>query len=118
MVVSALVDACVLYPVGLRDTLLNVAEAGLYRVLWTEEILAETTRNIVDDTPELTAEHLDITFIAMRRAFPEAMIRDYEHLVDSMTNDPKDGHAPRRGSRRPRRRRRGEQPAPLPARSL
>jgi hypothetical protein len=51
MAVSAVLDACVLYPVGLRDTLLNVAEAGLYRVLWTEEILNETTRNIVDDTP-------------------------------------------------------------------
>lgn len=89
---SAVLDACVLYPVGLRDTLLNVAEAGLYRVLWTEEILSETTRNIVDDTPGLTAEHLDITFSAMRRAFPEAMIHNYEHLVDSMTNDPKDRH--------------------------
>ena len=43
-----------LYPIGLRDTLLNVAEAGLYQVLWTDEILAETARNIVEDTPDLT----------------------------------------------------------------
>jgi len=42
MVPAAVLDACVLYPIGLRDTLLNVAEAGLFRVLWTEEILVET----------------------------------------------------------------------------
>ena len=85
-------DACVLYPIGLRDTLLNVAEAGCFRVLWTEEILPETSRNIVEDTPGLTPEHLEKTFAAMRRAFPEAMVEDYDHLVDSMTNHPKDRH--------------------------
>lgn len=92
MVVSAVLDACVLYPVGLRDTLLNVAEAGFFRVLWTEEILAETSRNIIEDTPGLSAEHLGKTFDAMRRAFPEATIHGYEHFVDAMTNDPKDRH--------------------------
>ena len=90
--VSVLLDACVLYPIGLRDTLLNMAEAGCFRVLWTEEILAETSRNIVADTSGLTAEHLEKTFAAMRRAFPEAMVEDYEQLVGSMTNHPKDRH--------------------------
>lgn len=70
MVISAVLDACVLSPIGLRDTLLNLAEAGFYRVLWTAEILDETSRNIVEDTPGLTAEHLEKTFAAMRRAFP------------------------------------------------
>lgn len=54
MIPAAVLDACVLYPVSLRDTLLNMAEAGLFRVLWTEEILAETARSIVRDTPGLT----------------------------------------------------------------
>lgn len=92
MAISVVLDACVLYPVGLRDTLLNIAEAGVFRVLWTEEILAETSRNIVEDTPGLTPEHLEKTFTAMRRAFPEAMVDDYEHLIDSMTNHPNDRH--------------------------
>jgi predicted nucleic acid-binding protein len=61
-------------------------------VLWTEEILAETSRNIVEDTPGLTAEHLEKTFAAMRRAFPEAMVENYEHLIESMTNHPHDRH--------------------------
>lgn len=92
MVPSAVLDACVLYPIGLRDTLLNVAEAGLFRVLWTEQILAETARNIVRDTPGLTAEHLERTFTAMRRAFPDAVISGYEPFIEAMTNHPKDRH--------------------------
>jgi predicted nucleic acid-binding protein len=90
--IAALLDACVLYPIGLRDTLLNVAEAGYFRILWSEEILAETSRNIVDDLPDLTAEHLQKTFDAMHRAFPEAAVRGYEHLIESMPNHSKDRH--------------------------
>ena len=89
---AVLLDACVLYPIGLRDTLLNVAEAGFYRLLWTEAILAETSRNIVENTPGLTAEHLYRTFAAMRRAFPDAIVEGYEHRVEEMTNNPKDRH--------------------------
>ncbi len=63
-----------------------------YRLLWTEEILAETSRNIVENTPGLTIEHLNKTFAAMRRAFPEAMVEGYEHRVEEMTNNPKDRH--------------------------
>lgn len=89
---AVLLDACVLYPIGLRDTLLNVAEAGFYRLLWTDEILAETSRNIVENTPGLTDEHLNKTFAAMRRAFPDAVVKGYEHRVEEMTNNPKDRH--------------------------
>ena len=63
-----------------------------FRVLLTDEILAETAHNIVEDTPDLTAAHLEKTFAAMRRAFPEAMVRGHEHLAESMTNHPKDHH--------------------------
>ena len=59
-------------------------------MLLTDEILAETAHNIVEDTPDLTAAHLEKTFAAMRRAFPEAMVRGHEHLAESMTNHPKD----------------------------
>ena len=38
---TAVLDACVLVPIALADTLLRVAEKGLYRPLWSERILAE-----------------------------------------------------------------------------
>ena len=45
----AVLDACVLYPLPLRDTLLSVAEAGLYEARWSERILDEVERNLVAD---------------------------------------------------------------------
>ena len=38
---TAVLDACVLVPIALADTLLRVAEKGLYRPLWSGRILAE-----------------------------------------------------------------------------
>jgi hypothetical protein len=38
---AAALDACVLVPVILADTLLRVAEKGLYRPLWSQRILTE-----------------------------------------------------------------------------
>jgi hypothetical protein len=43
MVFNAVLDASVLYPLPLRDTLLRVAEAGLYEPCWSERILEEAT---------------------------------------------------------------------------
>ena len=44
---GVVLDAAVLFSAPIRDTLLRVAEAGLYRLFWTEEILEEVRRNLV-----------------------------------------------------------------------
>ena len=56
MVFNAVLDASVLYPLPsvlyplpLRDTLLRVAEAGLYEPCWSERILEEATSNLIAD---------------------------------------------------------------------
>jgi hypothetical protein len=41
---TAVLDACVLVPIAIADTLLRVAEKGLYRPLWTDRILSEALR--------------------------------------------------------------------------
>ncbi len=60
-------DTCVLLKPYLCDTILTVAESGIYRQV---------------------GHRLD----QMTRHFPDAEITDYEQLIDSMTNDPKDRH--------------------------
>jgi len=40
-------DANVLFPFSLRDTLLRAAAAGFYQVRWSSQILDEMTRNLV-----------------------------------------------------------------------
>jgi polyhydroxyalkanoate synthesis regulator phasin len=79
------------FPAALRDTLLRAAAAGLYRPHWSDEILEEVRRNLVDQgrTTEQQARRL-VDVIA--KYFPEARVTGYQALVDRMTNHPKDRH--------------------------
>jgi len=85
------VDANVLYPFTLRDTLLRAAALGMFQVYWSQEILDETTRNLVAHgrMNQAQAEHLTS---AMSRAFPEALVEGYELLVPAMPNQEQDRH--------------------------
>lgn len=84
-------DANVLFPFSLRDTLLRAADAGYYQLYWSEEILAEAQRNLVA-RGHITEEQSERLFSRMVDAFPEAMVVDHEPLIEGMANDPKDRH--------------------------
>jgi predicted nucleic acid-binding protein len=86
---AAVLDACVLYPPTLCDTLLRLAEAGLYLPRWSDVILEELERNLAQEIGEERASH---RVGQMRQAFPEAEITGYESLLSQMENDPKDRH--------------------------
>lgn len=89
---AALLDACVLYPVGLRDTLLSVAQAGAFRPLWSAQILAETRGAVVRSVPGIELARIDRMLADMQAAFPEATVAGYERLVGAMANHPSDRH--------------------------
>jgi len=85
-------DACVLIPMPLADTLLRLA-AGPYLFVpkWSDRIMEEVSRALREDfglSPEKTAYRES----EIRRHFPEAWIEGYEDLIPSMTNHPKDRH--------------------------
>lgn len=84
-------DACSLFPFTVRDTLLRAAEQDLYLPVWSKDILEEMRRNLVREGRS-TEEKSHRLVSEMRRAFPEAEITDYEFLIPSMPNDPKDRH--------------------------
>ena len=42
---EVVLDTCALYPAHLRDTILRLAERGLYRTLWSGEIIEELDRH-------------------------------------------------------------------------
>jgi hypothetical protein len=75
----------------LRDTLLCAAEANLYQVRWTDEILAGAFRNLVKDgrINKIQADRLNQV---MNQAFPEALIKMTDDLLPCMDNDEGDRH--------------------------
>jgi predicted nucleic acid-binding protein len=93
---AAVLDTCVLYPPTLRDTLLCLAEAGLYRPLWTADILTELQRNVgARRGPGSEIERqaqVERLIGEMARAFEDALVTGYEPLIEKMTNHPKDRH--------------------------
>lgn len=84
-------DANVLFPFSLRDTLLRAASDGLFQLYWSERILKEMSSNLVEES-HATQEKADKLVAQMQKAFPEATISGYEPLVAAMQNDPKDRH--------------------------
>ncbi len=93
MTFRAVLDACVLFPFSLRDTLLRLAERELYDVYWSDRILDEVTRNLVSEgfMTEAAAQRLEGF---MRQAFDAATVSTeaIARLEPVMTNHPKDRH--------------------------
>ena len=93
MAPAYVLDACVLYPVVLRDLLLTLATLDAFEPHWTDAIIDEMTRNVLADGPDIEPSKFEKRVIgAMRRAFPSALIDGYEHLIGDMDNHPKDRH--------------------------
>lgn len=93
MAFPIVIDACALYPYSLRDTLLRLAEAEFYDLYWSDEILAETERCLVEvygASEEAAAKHIAV----MKEAFDGAVVRaeQIERLIPAMTNDEGDRH--------------------------
>ncbi|MDB5059111.1 MAG: hypothetical protein JWO59_2583 [Chloroflexi bacterium] len=87
----ALLDACVLYPASLRDTLLRAASADLYRPHWSAQILDEVVRHLRADRgiSEAQAQRLAS---ALREHFAEAETTGFESLIPTLTCQEKDRH--------------------------
>lgn len=92
MAFPAFLDACVLVPIALTDTLLRLAEADTYRPLWSADVLDEVERNLPKVSVSVTPEKARRRVATMRDFFPDAMVSGYEALIPVMTNDPKDRH--------------------------
>jgi len=90
--IVAVLDACVLFPASLRDTLLRLAETPRqYIPKWSDRIIEELTRNL-QRRHQLDPRKTDHLAQQLRLHFPEAFILDYEKRIAEMTNHPKDRH--------------------------
>jgi len=82
-------DACVLFPAQVRSLFMYLAGAKLLRPRWTDEI-DEWIRNLLARRSDLTREKLQGTRELMRRHVPDAIVTDYEHLIETLELPDKD----------------------------
>ena len=88
--ISAVLDACVLYPAPLRDFLLRLAEDKLISPFWSEKIQDEWTyhllRNYPDSRPERIRRKMSVHF-------PNSIVQGYESVTPTLQlPDQKDRH--------------------------
>lgn len=90
---TALYDACVLYPAPLRDLLMRLAMADLFRARWTDQIHDEWIRHVQANRPDLKPEQLERTRTLMNAHVRDCLVTGYEPLINGLTlPDPDDRH--------------------------
>lgn len=81
---TAIYDACVLYPAPLRDFLMQLALTDLFRAKWTNRIHDEWTRNLLKNRPDLKKEQLEKTRRLMNAATRDCLVEGYDGLIESV----------------------------------
>ena len=90
---AALLDANVLVPTALCDTLLRLAGADFYRPLWSERILSEVEGAILGFRPDLDPERVHRRVLLMAATFEDASVEGWEQVSAGLDlPDPDDRH--------------------------
>lgn len=90
---TAFLDTSVLVPLPLADTLLRLAEAELFRPLWSDAVLAELRDVLVNVHPRMAAGAADRRIGHMTSSFSEACVTGWEALEAGLDlPDPDDRH--------------------------
>jgi predicted nucleic acid-binding protein len=77
-------DACVLYPAGLRSLMMWLAVDGLIQPKWTEQIHEEWMRNVLKDRPDLTLTQLERTRRLMDEHAGDCLVSGYEEHIEGL----------------------------------
>ncbi|MCA8298789.1 PIN domain-containing protein [Burkholderia sp. AU30198] len=91
---TALLDACVLFPIAVADSLMSLATAGLFAAKWTQRIELEWISNLEEFRPQLTGK-LNVRRDSMREAVPDWEVAEsaWIPLAGNVTlPDPDDQH--------------------------
>ncbi len=90
---TAVLDACVLYPAPLRDLLMQLSVTDLFQARWTEDIHTEWIGNLLENRPDLAQPKLEHTRDLMNQNVRDCFVTDYCAIIPSLTlPDPEDRH--------------------------
>ena len=90
---TAFLDASVLYPAPLRDLLMELAVADLYRAKWSDAVHEEWMNAVLRTRRDLTRSRLERTRDLMNAHARDALVTDFENLIGLLDlPDPDDRH--------------------------
>jgi predicted nucleic acid-binding protein len=90
---TAFLDASVLNPDPLRDLLMELADADLYRAKWSNAVHEEWISAVLQNRSDLTRARLERTRDLMNAHVRDAVVTDFEELIDVLDlPDPDDRH--------------------------
>lgn len=90
---TALLDANVLYPAPVRDIFLQLAQTGLFKAKWSQDIHREWIEALLRNEPHRDRSRLENTRNLMDRAVRDCLVTGYQPLIPSLhLPDPDDRH--------------------------
>lgn len=81
---TVLYDASVFYPAPLRDLLMELATAGLFRAKWSEQIQKEWIESLLKKRSDLSRDKLQRTKVIANKAVPDCLVEGYEPLIEGL----------------------------------
>lgn len=81
---NVILDACVLYPAPIRDFLLNIGDLGMFNPKWSNQIQEEWISKLLKNRQDIKRSKLERTRNLMEEAFPEAKVKGFEYLIDTI----------------------------------
>jgi predicted nucleic acid-binding protein len=87
---TAVLDACVLYPAPLRDLFMELALRDLFRARWSAEIHDEWIRNLRAQRPDLDPKRLERTQELMDLNVRDGLVTGHMPLVEALELPDKD----------------------------
>ncbi|MGH7137108.1 MAG: hypothetical protein ACREHD_15310, partial [Pirellulales bacterium] len=90
---TAVLDACVLYPAPLRSFFMYLAVADTFHAKWSDAIHLEWMRSVRHDYPDISQEQVERIRELMNAHVRDCLVTDYEPLIaDLQLPDPDDRH--------------------------
>lgn len=79
-----LYDASVFYPAPIRDLLMELAIAGLFRAKWSTQIQEEWVESLLRKRSDLNRERLERTRQIANKSVPDCLVEGYEPLIEGL----------------------------------
>ena len=81
---TAFVDSNVFYGARLRSLILFLAQTGLFRARWSDDVHREWIESLLKQRPDLSATDLARTRRQMNEAVLDSLVTGYENLIPSL----------------------------------